>query len=199
MTLLLLFAWLQTGPTVEPGTFHNCPVIGDATGLRTQALNRLKNRATVPTVIDPTATLEAVDTYFHDDRARFKESTGAEWTGYVVHVASGAKETVNCHSGDPQYEDTHIEMSVSPTGARPHTVVTEVTARWRAAMKAQGVDWSTAALEKLKGKRVTIRGWLMLDLEHVSQSENTHSPGSPANWRQSAWELHPAVSITVVQ
>ena len=73
--------------------------------------------------------------------------------------------------------------------------MTEVTPRWREEMKRRGVDWSTAALAKLVGKRIVVTGWLMLDVEHVSQSENTHHPGSPENWRQTAWEIHPVTRI----
>jgi hypothetical protein len=78
-------------------------------------------------------------------------------------------------------------------------VIVEVTPRWRQMMKAQGVDWSTRTLQKtLPGHWVKVRGWLLFDLEHAGAAENTH-PGGRANWRATAWEIHPITALEIVQ
>jgi len=78
-------------------------------------------------------------------------------------------------------------------------VIVEVTPRWRAMMKLQGVDWSTNSLQKtLPGHWVRVRGWLLFDLEHAGEAENTN-PGHPRNWRATAWEIHPVTGIETTQ
>jgi len=52
-------------------------------------------------------------------------------------------------------------------------------------------------LLNLVGQRVRFEGWLMFDIEHDEESENT-SPGRPVNWRATAWELHPVTAIHVL-
>ena len=73
-----------------------------------------------------------------------------------------------------------------------------MTPRWRAALNAQGIDWSTATLQQtIEGHWVTVRGWRMFDAEHKAQAENTR-PGGARNWRATAWEIHPVTAITIV-
>jgi hypothetical protein len=38
---------------------------------------------------------------------------------------------------------------------------------------------------------------MLFDTEHVGESENT-APGSPGNWRATAWEIHPVTGITLL-
>jgi len=70
-------------------------------------------------------------------------------------------------------------------------------------MKQQGVDWSTKTLADssstsgIKGKWVEISGWLLFDIMHVGEAENTN-PGNPKNWRATCWEIHPISSIRIV-
>jgi hypothetical protein len=65
-------------------------------------------------------------------------------------------------------------------------------------MQSQGVDWSTAALkERINGKWVRVKGWLLFDQEHVNQAENTN-PGNDRNWRATVWEIHPVTEIDVL-
>ena len=66
-------------------------------------------------------------------------------------------------------------------------------------MAAQKVDWSTRALrDRLLGRWIKVRGWMLFDVEHQKASENT-APGRERNWRATAWEIHPVTSIEVVQ
>jgi len=66
-------------------------------------------------------------------------------------------------------------------------------------MTKRGVDWSTDALKKtLKGKWVRVRGWMLYDRHYEDQSENSH-PGGSKNWRASAWEIHPVISIEILK
>jgi len=76
-------------------------------------------------------------------------------------------------------------------------MIVEVTPRLRATAAARGLDWSTQALQALKGHRVKIKGWMLFDFEHVDESENT-APNKRDNWRVTAWEIHPVTGITVL-
>lgn len=173
---------------------------GDARSPAVRALNRLKNRVTAPTPaeINPKVTLAAVLAP-GNDIGRWKVRYGAEVTGYVDDVKVGGIETVNCHAHTPQYRDTHIELVLDPmdSGAVQRVIV-EVTPRWRAMMAEKGVDWSTRALrDRFLGRWVKVTGWMLFDVEHKNESENT-AQGRPRNWRATAWEIHPVTNIEVV-
>lgn len=77
-------------------------------------------------------------------------------------------------------------------------MIVEVTPRWLAIMTAKGVDWSTRTLrDRVLGRWVKVTGWMLFDVEHRKQAENT-APGRPRNWRATAWEIHPITAIKVV-
>ena len=77
-------------------------------------------------------------------------------------------------------------------------MIVEVTPRWRYMMRERGTDWSTRALrDQYLGRWVNVRGWMLFDSEHKGASENT-VPERSANWRATAWEIHPVTSIEVV-
>jgi hypothetical protein len=77
--------------------------------------------------------------------------------------------------------------------------VVEVTPRARERAKRRGQDWSAEALgRELVGRRCRFEGWLLFDREHADESENI-SPGSPRNWRATAWELHPVTAVEVLR
>src|SRR5882762_3577971 len=178
---------------VAVGAFHGCPAQGDVTSARTQALNRLKNRGTAPapSAINPDITMKALGAYFHDDRTRWSNDDGATITGWVIAVTSGGSESVNCHKAG--LRDVHIDLAADPQAKKPHVVIVEVTPRWQAAMRADGTDWSLAALRRLVGHQVTFTGWMMFDFLHADASENTHR--GRGNWRQTAFEIHPITDI----
>ena len=180
--------------------YGGCGMEGDAGGSAVRALNRLKNRyiAPKPEQIDPAITLAAMLAP-GNDTGRWKVKQGAEISGYVFEVRPGGIESTNCHARAAGLRDTHIELVPDPMAGFPdRRVIVEVTPRWRAMMAAQGEDWSTRALrDRLLGRWIRIRGWMLFDVEHQSQSENT-APGRGRNWRATAWEIHPVTSIEVV-
>jgi hypothetical protein len=180
-------------------TLASCPIEGDAKDAKARALNPLKRRMTSPKTsdIDSRVTLSAILAP-GDDHSRWDERKGAVIAGYVVDVKVGGVESVNCHTHDPQYRDTHIELTVDPNhdGEEKHVIV-EVTPQWREVMAKDGADWSTTGLRKsLKGRWVKFTGWLMYDEEHASASTNTAGKGHI--WRATAWEIHPITKIEVL-
>lgn len=197
---------LGSGGDVDeaPATYHRCSLEGDPTRsgrnyAEISGLNELKNRYHAPTArdVDSSVTLARVLDP-GDDETRFDEHRGALVEGVVDAVKVGGVETVNCKARDPKYRDTHIELSLRMRAAETERVVVEITPRWRSAMAAHGVDWSTEALRsRLVGHVVRFRGWLLYDAEHQNEAENT-SPGNPRDWRATAWEIHPVTSLEVI-
>ena len=180
-------------------TYNGCGMGGDARSLGVQALTRLKNRYVAPQQIDPAITLAAMLSP-SSDTGRWKVRQGVEIVGYVFDVKVGGIESTNCHARAAEQRDTHIDLVLDPMAGSPsQRVIAEVTPRWRAIMAAQGLDWSTRALrDKLLGRWIKVRGWMLFDMEHQNESENT-APGRERTWRAPAWEIHPITSIEVVQ
>ena len=185
-----------------PSAYHGCALEGNPSpnGPNVAALrllNRQKNRWHAPAAadIDPTFTLGALLQPGNDDD-RFNDSKAGEIEGWVVNVKVGGVETVNCKATDSLYRDTHIEVADHMGAPETERVIVEVTPRWRAAMQAQGVDWSTQGLQALIGKRVRFRGWQLFDEEHRSQARNT-APTNASDWRATVWELHPVTAFVV--
>jgi hypothetical protein len=209
LTLAVAAAWylhhrrqtprIATQPAFE--TFNGCGMEGDAASHAVRELNLLKNRYTAPEPqqIDPSVSLAAM-LEPGDDRTRWNDHHGAEITGYVWDVKVGGVETVNCHAPDPPDRDTHIELVLDPmNGSEDRRVIVEVTPRSRAIAEQRGEDWSTPALrDHFHGRWVRVRGWLLFDTEHESQSLNT-APGRPRDWRATAWEIHPVTDLEVVE
>jgi hypothetical protein len=178
----------------------NCPTVGDATGANVRALNTLKRRMTVPTPanIDPNVTLKDMVAP-GDDTTRWDEERAATIDGYVADVKVGGVESVNCHTHDPAYRDTHIELTLNPTKNDESTyVIVEVTPQVREEMSKKGVDWSTRTLRtSLLGRWVRVTGWLLFDVEHKPNAKNTASGGAHI-WRATVWEIHPITAIEVL-
>lgn len=184
-----------------PGSFDGCPLQGKTTNPSLMALNRLKNRTIAPlqTQVNPAISLTSVLAP-GNDVARWSPTQAAIITGYVVAVQPGGKETVNCLATDPADTDTHIELALSAGDAQGiHHMIVEVTPRGRALMAAKGKDWSTNNLRRtLVGHKITVVGWMMLDIEHCNESENTN-PGGLQNWRATCWEIHPVSALGPAQ
>jgi hypothetical protein len=193
-----------TGPEPGPGTgpaevFRGCPLEGETTSESYRESNRKKNRITAPSPaeIEPSATAQAILAPGGDE-SRWSDARAASIVAYVVDVKTGGEETVNCGETLSPYVDTHIEVVLDPGETRRiERLIVEVTPRWRAYRQTQGVDWSTATLEQtLEGRWVRFTGWLFWDFVHADEAEHTR-PGRDANWRATAWEIHPVTSITV--
>lgn len=178
---------------------QQCPPEGDARQDLARTLNVSKNRETAPTSdkINANATLPAV-LAAGPDLDRWSRDDGATFEGTVIDVKVGGIETANCHAKDPADRDTHIELALDSDAVETQRVIVEVTPRWRAKMQAQGVDWSTSALQSsLTGQHVRVTGWMLDDLEHVPEAENTN-PHGPKNWRATVWEIHPITDIQII-
>jgi hypothetical protein len=191
------------GPQSSPANlemFQGCGMEGDAKSPAMKALNRLKNHYTAPGAgkINSAVTLTAILAP-GNDVGRWKVKYGAEIVGYVYSVKPGPVESVNCSAHHVADRDTHIELVLNPMdSSATRRVIVEITPRWRAIMAAKGVDWSTRALrDHYLGRWVRVRGWMLFDVEHKGEAENT-APGRPRNWRATAWEVHPVTAIAVV-
>jgi hypothetical protein len=174
-----------------------CPREGCALTAATREFVLLKNREAAPkeSDFDPRATLDAV-LETGEDSARWSESRAAAFEGYVVEVAAGGIEASNCYS--LARRDVHIHVARTASAPSRGGVVAEVTPPWAEGARARGEDWSLEALRRrLAGRRVRLEGWLLFDREHAGESENT-APGRAANWRATAWELHPVTRITIL-
>lgn len=180
--------------------FNGCGMEGDARALGVRALDRLKNRYTQPgpEQIDSTITLAAILAR-GNDISRWKVKEGAEIVGYVWDVKPGGIESTNCRARDDADRDTHIELVLDPMHSDSSArMIVEVTPRWRYMMRERGADWSTRALrDQFLGRWARVRGWMLFDSEHKGNSENT-APQRAANWRATAWEIHPVTSIEIV-
>ena len=177
-----------------------CPVEGDAKLAAVRELNVAKRRMTVPTPadVDPSVTLAALVTPGNDvDRWNMRRA--ATISGYVADVKVGGVESVNCHTHDPLYRDTHIELTLDPMhDDESKHVIVEVTPQWREQAAKHGLDWTTPGLRRaLLGRWIRVTGWLLFDAEHANASENTAKPGAHV-WRATAWEIHPITKIEVL-
>jgi hypothetical protein len=162
-----------------------------------RAFNALKNRTErpAPADFDPRVTLEALLAP-GDDRGRWQPARAAAIEGYVVRIHDADPESANCFSSTRV--DAHIEIARHPDAPPAERVIVEVTPPLRDMVRQEGRDWSTAALQRdFTRARVRIEGWLFFDDEHDEESENTR-PGHHANWRATAWELHPVTAITLI-
>ena len=183
----------------ESASAQQCPSQGDAKQALAKTLNVFKNREDAPPAakINAAATLPAI-LAAGSDLDRWSREDAAVFEGVVIDVKVGGVETVNCHATAPADRDTHIELALDSSAVETQRVIVEVTPRWRTKMQAQGVDWSTNALRaSLIGRRVRITGWMLDDLEHVPQAENTNPHGA-TNWRATVWEIHPITDIQIL-
>ncbi len=173
------------------------PPGGIALSAEARDFNRLKNRTALPGAADFDGRVTLAGLLLPGvDGGRWSASRAAAVEGYVVAVREGGVESANSFS--PFRRDTHIEVGARPDSPPRERVILEVTPRLRDWAKARGMDWSSAALAReLTGRRCRFEGWLLFDVNHAGESENVE-PGAAANWRATAWELHPLTSIEVL-
>ena len=118
-----------------------------------------------------------------------------------LDVKVGGIESTNCHARAVDQRDTHIELVLDPMAGSPgparhrrgHSLAGGRS--WR--LKERTGQRGRCAI-KLLGRWIEVRGWMLFDVEHQNQSENT-APGRERDWRATAWEIHPVTSIEVVQ
>ncbi|MBA3569816.1 MAG: hypothetical protein H0W34_03445 [Pyrinomonadaceae bacterium] len=195
----IAFILVLAAGLLPPGLFlltHHCPASGIAFTKERRDLHRLKNRTTLPQASDFDERV-ALSSLLQpgDDSARWSSSRAARIEGYVVSVASARTELANCYYG----RDTHIHIASQPDAPPREHVVLETTPRMEDWARTQGWDWSEETLERqLLGRLVRFEGWLLFDSSHARESENI-APGTPLNWRATAWEIHPVTKIEVIR
>lgn len=175
-----------------------CALEGSAKRTNDQALNRLKNRFTLPRPSDFDAKFNWDElSKFEDDRLKFDGKKAAILRGYVLRVRMSEKETCNCNSIDPDFRDTHIILTPSKDrkGVLDQIIV-EVTPRMRFLMKQKGIDWSQAALKKLVGRTIEVEGWLFYDYKHGDQSAKVRQKTKGVT-RSTSWEIHPVTKLKI--
>ncbi|MDB5281984.1 MAG: hypothetical protein JWO06_1059 [Bacteroidota bacterium] len=185
----------------DNGTWDgDCPPQGSTNQPELQQLNRLKNKANFPLETDFNREVTLAKMLAPgEDYDRWSVNTAAEVSGYVADVKVGGVETCNCKTKDHDHRDTHIELVLDAMNeGGSGKVIVEVTPRIRQAMALKGEDWSTNALrDKILGRWVKVKGWMLFDKEHERQADNTN-PNGTHNWRGTCWEIHPVTSIEVI-
>lgn len=195
----IAFILVLTAGLLPTGLFlltHHCPASGIAFTKERRHFHRLKNRTTIPQAsdFDERVTLTSLSQPGNDS-ARWSASRAARIEGYVVSVAAARTELANCYCG----RDTHIHIAMSPNAPPREQVVLETTPRMEAWARSGGWDWSAETLkQELTGRLVRFEGWLLFDSSHAMESENI-APGTPLNWRATAWEIHPVTKIEVIR
>ena len=173
---------------------RNCPTSGIALTANARNLHRLKNRTKLPTEtdFDPAVNLNDILQPV-DDRSRWPRDRAARVQGEVIDVAYARPEATNCWNLCRR--DIHILLAARKGAVKKEQMVLEVTPTFQESMR----DWSGEKLRTLLvGHWCEFEGWLYFDEGHVTQAENT-APREPANWRATAWELHPVTKITVIK
>lgn len=201
---VLLFILVFQVQIFSQDTFHGCPMAGNATRQDAKDLNLFKNRYTIPSNsdYDNTVTLAKL-LQPGDDVDRFSNDKAVTIEGYVYNVKAGGRETCNCGTNVERYKDIHIEIvPTKGTTTYKKRVIVEITPRLRDMIYTQlGITGTWSAIKSLiKGKHIKIKGWLMLDTEHLTEAENT-DPGDNfgnKNFRATCWEVHPVTSIEVI-
>src|SRR5260370_11279592 len=198
LSLLIIFS---VGVAQNPAPFKGCkpegngkPTTGHPEGTKLspdkEALNLLKNRDTGPALIDHTVTLARIMTPTED--SKFKNSEGAQVTGYVAHVKAGEpQETCNCARDD--IADIHIDVVLDEQDANTSSkyMIVEITPRY------QDKLGDLAALKAaIEGKMVKFTGCKMNDVVHRIKAKNTTPPGKPI-WRATSWDIQPVTALYV--
>ncbi|HNP21782.1 MAG TPA: hypothetical protein PKM63_22290 [Panacibacter sp.] len=177
--------------------FH-CPVTGldknaHLPSANLVALNKLKNRGKTPTDIDESISLADILAP-GNDRNRFSNNKAIKITGFIFNAKAGGTEDCNCFYGKEDFIDTHIEIALSAGETdKKKVMVVEITPRF----KALHPEWRTNKILALKGKKVTITGWMFFDEKHWQNSKNSNPRGTNL-YRATAWEIHPVTSFEVL-
>jgi hypothetical protein len=196
---LLLAAALFAAPAYaqKPAATGGCPPQGDATKPKEQALNVLKayrggNRR------------RRGRHGGHGGPARARRRHPALDLGHgrrdhrlVLDARDGGPASSNCHSSNPADHDTILDLSpdanVFDAG---HRIVAVITPQGRRVMAANGVDWSTNAIQAAYTRHyVKIVGWLLFDTAAAGRSLNSAALEKNGITRATAWEIHPVTSI----
>lgn len=132
-----------------------------------------------------------------DDQQQWQEGQYVELSGaYLIDFKQQKGETCNCYEADTNSAmgDVHINIgnkALLDEGNNNYYIVIEITPSY----KKLHPNYK-AELEALKGKAITVRGYLFYDSEHERNSINYCKTCSDRGlWRKTCWEVHPVTFI----
>jgi len=205
MTFISIFC--DSSLTFAQDVFHSCKMEGTATSHKYKEENRKKNRYSIPhsNQFDSTITFEEI-LQPGNDINRFDENKAIIITGWVLNVVPSGEETCNCDSTSNNLKDVHIEIvPTENTTSRRKVIYVEITPRLRRRIFDQlnvlmNVQRTANGLltNKLRGKQISVEGWLFFDDHHKHQAWNTDPTNTNDNKRASVWEIHPITKIEII-
>jgi hypothetical protein len=155
-----------------------CPPAGDARDSAHAALNRLKNRASAPTVPYALATFpEFIGLPKSWPIGIPIEEVGIALDGYVIKVKHSGPESCECHDARPAMRDWHIYLGPRANAALSECVIAEITRYWPQVNPPK------------VGQHVRVSGWAFDDVQHQHGAEK---------WRATEFEIHPVTAIQVL-
>jgi hypothetical protein len=162
--------------------------------------NRKKNRSCeVPAGEPKVLTIEQLlqGKVAVNDSADWEEGTYVEINdAYLIDMKPQKGESCNCYEGDTAAGRTDLHINIGRVESlteknNDHYMVVEITP----AYKTLHPDHKTH-LDSLKGKKVTVRGYLFYDSEHWYNSVNyCRKCTGTAVWRKTCWEIHPVTYV----
>lgn len=139
-------------------------------------------------------------------------------TGYLVLAYAGPPESTNCGSTD--FHDWHLEVFEQPLDHAPEIgdptpIVCEITPRTQSALFRANVRMQALAafirapdltIEPTghAARKIRVTGYLLWDDEHNGAADigtairSVGANGYHQPWRRTAWEIHPAIKIEVL-
>ncbi len=190
-------------------------------------VNYLKNRVIEPQAtarVLTAAELSRLDrsipsTLTRDNRALFiqtlttlGEGSIVELTGYLYAASAMGATSANCQLKSPSDRSWGLRVGSRPelaaqiannpqadqTELRKDTIIAEITPHTRSAFHP---GWSLELLRSLIGKRIRLRGQLILNTLHLDPRDVCSMAGADLAhcWRRSAWEVHPVAELFVCQ
>ena len=165
---------------------------------REKNVNKHKNRQSIPGDADYDKTVTIEKMYDSKDDSVWNEENAAAITGYVFRAVDNNMESCNCYTEDKTKYSINIYLSPTPIEKNTRTadcIVAVVMPYSRTINK----DWTSDYInEKLVGKRITVSGWLIYDIEHSVGSIMTNSNGTQPE-RRSIWGICPMTDLKVAQ
>jgi hypothetical protein len=195
-------------PSGFPETINGCSIHGNESDSEsdTGIANVLKNRFTVPgeEAMDEDANLHSLlnlrvkgEDALEDMADKFDDSKAGRIRGYVQEVVLGVADSANCNASDPRYRDTYLYITKGPGAGASGRILVSVTPRVRGLKAKHGIDWSTEALKKYRGRYVEVSGWLFFDEEHWDNSKDNPDREGEVD-RATCWSLYPVTDLQEV-
>lgn len=190
----ILCLFLLTTSFIQLG---NCPVTGDSGDPAVEALDKLKNRATIPEP-EQINGIVTFNSLFNagDNGEKFSEQDAVEIEGILVKGTQEKGESCNCHTTDIALRDIHVYIAQTANAPLKDCQVVEITAF----TKSKHPEWTQDFINNtFAGHHVKVTGWLLYDFKHTGESAATH-PEFPEGKlkRHNVWEVHPITSIVAV-